>query len=42
MAVYSILMEDEEGLGLPTRVMPKPDGKGGIEPEAVVPEGWRV
>lgn len=41
MAVYSILMEYEESLGLPTRDMPKPDGKGGVEPEAVVPEDWK-
>lgn len=40
MAVYSILMEYEEGLGLPARVMPKPDGKGGIEPEVVVLNEW--
>ena len=40
MAVLTILMEYEESLGLPTRDMPKPDGKGGVEPEAVVPEEW--
>ena len=40
MAVLTILMEYEQRLGLPIRLMPKPDGKGGVEPEAVVPEEW--
>lgn len=40
MAVLTILTEYEESLGLPVRAMPKPDGNGGVMPEAVVPEGW--
>ncbi|WP_299847723.1 hypothetical protein [uncultured Roseovarius sp.] len=42
IAVYSVLMDYEESLGLPTRDIPKPDGKGGIEPETVVPEEWKA
>lgn len=40
MGLYCRLADYEQRLGMPRGLMPKPDGKGGIEPEAVMPEEW--
>lgn len=40
MGLFCRLADYEKRIGMPRGLMPKPDGKGGIEPEKVVPEEW--
>ena len=40
MGLFCRLADYEKRIGMPRGLMPQSDGKGGIEPEAVVPEDW--